>query len=99
MASDDRVLYLGTSGGLFRAEEQGGEYDATLLGLSERGGIRYPIVVDRDDPQRLFAGTGRGGIFRSEDEGGTWRDVNEGIVYKEIWSLAQHPRTGELIAG
>ena len=99
MASADRVLYLRTSGGFFRAEERGGEYEPTLLGLTDRGGIRYPIVVDCGDPRLLFAGTGRAGVFRSEDAGETWHEINEGIVYKEIWSLAQHPRTGELIAG
>src|SRR5262249_38056857 len=25
--------------------------------------------------------------------------INQGIIYKEIWSLAQHPRTGELYVG
>lgn len=99
MASSDRVVYLGTTGGLYRAEERDGEYDVKLLGLEDRGGIRYPVVVDREDPRLLFAGTSRGGMFRSENAGESWREINEGIVYKEIWSVAQHPRSGELITG
>lgn len=43
--------------------------------------------------------TSRGGVFRSEDRGRSWREINEGIVYKETWSLAQHPKTGELVLG
>lgn len=64
-----------------------------------RGGIRCPVVVDRDDPDRLYAGTNRAGVFRSDNGGRTWREINEGLVYKEVWSLAQHPATGELYVG
>lgn len=98
-SSSDRVLFVGTNEGLYRADDRGGEYETRLLGLADRGGIRSPTVVDFNDPQVLYAGTSRGGMFRSEDEGKTWHEINEGIVYKEIWSTAQHPRTGELLAG
>lgn len=95
----DRKLFVGTNQGLYEAEERGGEFDAHPIGLQERGAVRYPVVIDRDDPRLLFVGTGRGGMFRSEDAGSSWREINEGIVYKEIWSTAQHPATGELIVG
>lgn len=64
-----------------------------------KGAIRCPVVVDRADSDRLYAATDRAGVFRSDDAGRTWRATNEGLVYKEVWSLAQHPVTGELYAG
>lgn len=99
MSASDRVLYLGTNAGLYRAEERGGEYDAKLLGLAERGGIRSPVMIDSSDPRLMWTGTSKGGMFRTEDGGASWQEINEGIVYKEIWSTARHPRTGELLAG
>jgi photosystem II stability/assembly factor-like uncharacterized protein len=38
-------------------------------------------------------------MWRTIDGGATWHEINKGILYKEIWSLAQHPLTGELFAG
>ena len=98
-SASDRVVFVGTAEGLYRAEPGGDRYEASVAGLQGKGTVRAPLVVDRDDPRRLYAGTNRGGMFRSEDGGGTWREINDGIVYKEIWSVDQHPRTGELIVG
>jgi photosystem II stability/assembly factor-like uncharacterized protein len=64
-----------------------------------KGAVRCPVVVDRDDTRRLYAGTNRAGVFVSEDAGETWREANQGLVYKEVWSLAQHPLTGDLFVG
>jgi photosystem II stability/assembly factor-like uncharacterized protein len=64
-----------------------------------KGAIRCPVVVDRDEPDRLYAATNRAGIFISVDAGRSWRESNQGLVYKEVWSLEQHPKTGELYAG
>jgi photosystem II stability/assembly factor-like uncharacterized protein len=63
------------------------------------GAIRTPVVVDKDDPNRLYAPTNREGMWLSEDGGKSWREINRGLLYKEVWSLAQHPRTGDLLVG
>jgi photosystem II stability/assembly factor-like uncharacterized protein len=70
-----------------------------VLGLQGRGALRAAVVVDRRDGRRLYAATSRGGVFRSDDSGRSWREINEGVVYKEAWSLAQHAETGELVLG
>jgi photosystem II stability/assembly factor-like uncharacterized protein len=98
-ATSDRALYVGTTEGLYRAEPGDRRYEAELVGLQGKGAVRAPVVVDKDDPRRLYAGTNRAGMQRSTDGGRTWTEINEGIVYKEIWSVEQHPRTGELVAG
>lgn len=97
--ASDRLIYVGTFDGLYLAEPRGDRYEARSLGLEGKGALRYPVVIDKDDSRRVYAGTNRGGMFRSEDGGSTWREINDGIVYKEIWSLVQHPKSGELIAG
>jgi hypothetical protein len=38
-------------------------------------------------------------MFRSEDRGKTWHEKNDGLIYKEVWSIAQHPTTGVLFVG
>jgi hypothetical protein len=98
--SKDRILYIGTANGLYRAEPNGGdEYTPQLLGLQGKGTVAIRPLVDQRDPRRLYAGTSASGVCRSEDGGETWQEVNDGILYKEMWSLAQHPTTGELFAG
>jgi photosystem II stability/assembly factor-like uncharacterized protein len=92
--------YMGTRDGLFLVERSPvGQISSRLLGLQHTGGFRAPVVVDCADPQRLFAGTTRAGLFRSDDGGATWREINRGMLYKDIWALAQQPTKGVLYAG
>ena len=95
----NRVLYVGTEDGLYLAEEKGNEYASRPLGLRGKGAMRSPVVIDRDDCQRIYAVTARGGVQRSEDGGQTWQEINNGILYKETWCIVQHPKTGELVVG
>ncbi len=94
-----QAWYAGTDAGLLLIERHNGNATATALGLADAGGFRAPVVVDCDNPELLYAGTQRAGVLRSEDGGRTWHASNRGIVYKDIWSLVQHPRTGTLYAG
>ena len=59
----------------------------------------WPIVTDIHNPDRLYAATMRGGVFRSDDRGQTWHEKNAGILYKETYCLVQHPVSGELFLG
>src|SRR5581483_7689139 len=98
--SDDRVLYLGTQGGVFRAEPNGGDdYTVRPIGLQSEGGVRARVLVDQSDSSLVFCGTAKGGMFRSPDGGKSWEEINKGITYKEIWSMVQRPDTGEIIIG
>lgn len=99
MATKNRTLYIGTAAGVYASELNGGLSEPRTLGLQGSGGMRCPVVIDRNDPRRLYAGTAEGGVFRSDDGGERWREINQGIIYKEIWWIEQHPQTGELYAG
>ncbi|HKA31626.1 MAG TPA: hypothetical protein VKH64_00325, partial [Candidatus Binatia bacterium] len=95
--SKARVLYIGTDNGLFAAAARDGRYQPHPAGLQGKGAIRSPVVIDRREPHRMYAATGRCGVLVSENSGGSWREINDGVTYKEAWSLAQHPLTGELV--
>ncbi|MFN0073461.1 MAG: WD40/YVTN/BNR-like repeat-containing protein, partial [Chloroflexota bacterium] len=99
VVATDRLLYIGTERGLFEATPRGDSYEVTRLPLETQGVMRTPIVVDRDDPRRLYAGTTKDGMLVSEDAGRSWREINRGLIYKEVWSIVQHPVTGEIYVG
>jgi len=108
MAGDKRVLMLGTghipiakvtqgTPGLYRAEVNGSA-QVQRMSLNARGNIAA-IIFDARDPQRVFVGAARDGVWRSLDGGATWHPVHDGLLYKEVWSLVQHPSTGDLYCG
>lgn len=92
-------IYISTNDGLYRGKVNGGITDLAVLGLQGMGTLRSPVVIDIKNPQRLYVGTRRSGVLRSDDGGKTWNEKNDGLIYKEVWTLAQHPVTGELYAG
>ncbi len=99
MAKTDRVLLIGTAKGLYRATPTNSHFEASLVGLQDNGFIRSPVVVDSKDPNRLYVGATRGGVFISEDAGKTWRESNRGIIHRDVWCVVQHEGSGTLYAG
>jgi hypothetical protein len=98
-AAKNRTLYLGTADGLYEATPDGEGYDLRCIGFQGQGTFRAPVVLDKEDPRVLYAGTTRSGMYRSRDGGETWQEIDGGIAYKEIWSIAQHPKAGRLVVG
>jgi photosystem II stability/assembly factor-like uncharacterized protein len=100
MALSHQAWYAGTGHGLFSVERNpDGHFAARLLGFDDAGMFRAPVVVDSQDSKRLYVGTTRAGIFRSDDAGETWREINQGLIYKDVWALIQHAQSGTLYAG
>jgi len=92
-------IYISTQTGLLRGALNAGIRDIAAVGPRDAGLVRAPIVIDFHDPDRLYLGTRRGGMFRSDDRGKTWHEKNDGLIYKEVWSVVQHPTTGEVYVG
>ncbi len=91
-------LVVATGGGVFRIVRNGSGAEAKLLGLENKGNVRW-ILSDASDPARVWAATDRTGVWRTDDGGATWHEKNEGLVYKHTLSLARHPGTGTLYVG
>ncbi|MCA1648687.1 MAG: hypothetical protein LC797_25570 [Chloroflexi bacterium] len=81
VAGSRPAWYAGTGAGLFLVDRSNGDASARELGLQHTGGFRAPVVVDRANPRRLYAGTTRSGMFRSDDRGETWQ------ACESLWQL------------
>jgi photosystem II stability/assembly factor-like uncharacterized protein len=92
-------IYISTQTGLFRGSLNGRIDDLQPIGDRDLGLVRAPIAIDYHNPDRLYLGTRRGGMFRSDDRGKTWHEKNDGLIYKEVWCIVQHPATGEVFVG
>ena len=69
VVATDRMLYVSTDKGLFRARSNGGGYEPEPLAFEPYAPMRWPVVVDCDNPRRLYAGTSKSGMFRSDNAG------------------------------
>jgi len=89
-ASEPRTVYLGADPGLlFRSENEGGSWEP-VPGLNEHptrsqwgpgaGGMcLHTILIDPEDPQRMYVGISAAGAFRSDDGGKHWTPKNRGV--------------------
>lgn len=93
-----RDMFVATNTGLYHGRVDGSAADLVPAGLEGQGTV-LSVAIDVRDPNIIYAGTRRGGIFRSDDRGRTWHEKNNGVTYKEAWSIAQHPATGTLYLG
>ncbi|MCL4258409.1 MAG: hypothetical protein KJZ53_07770 [Anaerolineales bacterium] len=84
-------MWAGTrEAGLFRSRDSG-ETWASVAGLNdhpthatwEEGGgglLLHTILLDPENPNRLYACISMGGAFRSEDGGASWQPINRGVA-------------------
>jgi photosystem II stability/assembly factor-like uncharacterized protein len=98
--SDPSVIYASTEGllseprgfrGLFKSTDSGVSWAAINDGLESLLDNRFRItdlVIDRDNPRHLYAGSGGGGVFTSTDGGGVWKPHNTGLANLDIRALA-----------
>jgi photosystem II stability/assembly factor-like uncharacterized protein len=82
------VLYVGTysgSAGLFKSTDGG----QTLQDLGLRGSNFGALVVDRRNPQLVYAGQRFGHVIRSLDGGHTFAPASTGLAGAGVHGLAQ----------
>jgi photosystem II stability/assembly factor-like uncharacterized protein len=103
--ADPKTLYVGTARGVFKTTDGGASWEATSADLlpaketAERRqhrldeGYVYALVVDRRDPDIVYAGTWEKGVFKTTDGGASWRSVGLGSVN----TLALDPRDPDTI--
>jgi photosystem II stability/assembly factor-like uncharacterized protein len=89
-ATDPDALHAGVEdAALFRSGD-GGKTWQEIPGLREQGSgsawtpgaggmCLHTIVVDPEDPDRIYVAISAAGVFRTDDGGKTWRAVNRGL--------------------
>ena len=92
-----KTVYAGT--GFQSADSGGGVFKSTDGGLSWRAvnaglGLNpvAALVIDRQNPATLYAGTVGYGVFKSTDGGRRWRAVNAGMAQEYVQALAIDPQ-------
>ena len=78
------------------------DYDLALEFPSQYPVNGIAVETDLEDPidgSTVYAGTGGGGVYKSEDGGFTWAAVNRGMSNQEVLSLVREPLSGTLYVG
>jgi photosystem II stability/assembly factor-like uncharacterized protein len=95
-----RVLLATDRGGVLASQNGGVTFTPSNQGISERKVAA--LLVDRDDPERLYAGVvndkNYGGVFRSSDGGAHWEQLDSGLDGRDVFALAQ-TKDGAVVAG
>jgi hypothetical protein len=108
--ASDGVLYAGTQpAGLFRSEDAGATWREieSFVRVPEAADWCLPLtpplpararalVIDRDDPRRIWVGVEVGGIMRTEDGGETWQLGLPG-ENPDLHMMFAHPERPEVL--
>ncbi len=77
---EDAALFRSTNGGQSWQEVPGLREAKGHLWQPGAGGMcLHTILLDPNDPQRIFVAISAAGTFRTDDGGKTWRPVNRGL--------------------
>jgi len=92
---DPDTIYAGVEdAALFRSTDGGRNWNE-LAGLRGHGSgpqwqpgaggmCLHSIILDRDDPGRIYIAISAAGAFRSDDGGATWKPINRGLRSEHI---------------
>jgi len=88
----ERRLFVGSDFAIHRSVN--GEFDV----MTELRQAVFDLQVDPSNPQTIYAGTERGGVFKSIDGGASWASASENIVPAQILDVTQASDGGRLFA-
>lgn len=89
-----RLMYLASSGGLFRTEDGGATWSTIT------GSLVDPVVLTLapSDPDVVIVATDSGRLHRSDDRGETWRIIGAGLPpAPDISAIAIDPRNANVV--
>ena len=96
----NHVLAATDRGGVLLSQDAAASFVAANEGFSGRK--VEALLVDRDNPERLFAGVvndkSYGGVFVSTNGGAHWEQMAEGLDGRDVFALAESPE-GTILAG
>ena len=82
------TLYAGTSAGVFKSTDGGGQWRSVNAGLP--GSVVNVLAIDPLVPETLYVGTSAG-LYKSTDGAESWNGLNTGPNYPDIRSLVLDP--------
>ena len=86
--SQNRLIFAGTSAGIFLSKDQGQNWQSCILPIS---GSTILALAFSPDGSLLLAGTLEDGVFCSTTHGRTWESRNFGLLDQSVFSLAFSP--------
>lgn len=99
-AHPQHVLLATQFGGVLSSENGGRTFMPSNRGFSGRNVTT--ILVDRNDPNRMYAGVANGwtdgGVFVSDNDGQSWARMSAGLGRRDVFALAM-ASDGTLLAG
>ncbi len=94
--AENQSLFAGTQTGCYRSTDAGRTWQQTLSGGRLFAMAVVPGVGGDD---RIFVGTQRDGILRSDDGGRTWTGANPGLLDLTVLALAFSPDAARDLTG
>jgi photosystem II stability/assembly factor-like uncharacterized protein len=95
-----RVLIATDRSGVLASNDAGQTFTASNRGFAHR--YVSAVVVDRNDPQTIYAGVMNdkefGGVFVSRNGGATWTQLSSGLGDRDVFAL-QQADDGAIVAG
>lgn len=77
--------------------QPGGIDDWEWLGPGNIGGRTRALVIDPNDPQRMFAAGVAGGVWSSDNGGASWRPADDLLLNLAVVSLAMDPNNSNVL--
>jgi len=108
LAAQKDALYVGVEpAGLFRSADKG-ETFTHVEGLQKTstrpewhpggaGLILHSLVIDKDDPRKIWVGISAAGVFHSADGGETWEPRNTGTRCDYMPEGQRYPEFGQCV--
>jgi hypothetical protein len=92
--TDARTIYFGsTDSSVWKTTDGGKSWAQVFRGMPEDSGQRViaaktPLIIDPANPSTLYVGTMGRGVYKTIDGGSNWRELNDGLGDKNVFSLA-----------
>ncbi|GBC77972.1 Xyloglucanase [bacterium HR08] len=82
--------------GLFLSRDQGASWQRVGQGLAPDT-VPLVLCAAPSDSRRVYLGTLRHGVYRSDDGGETWRSAHHGLPEASIGQILVHPEDADLV--
>lgn len=107
---EDAALFISKDGGANWKELSGlrGHGTGPNWAPGAGGMCLHTILLDRNDPQRIYVAISAAGVFRSDDGGNSWRSITKGLnsryipdptaeIGRCVHRIAMHPSRPEVL--